>query len=526
MTEQTCQAPLFGRRVPARLTEQPCLARLFGVVAFLVAVAAPATADPPKVYRFDPNGKVRAVRAVPRGSFGAPLVLLVDRVGPAGAATGTDVVILRARRAATGPTWFADADVARIPCDGAEAGPIAESGALSIARSTMDPRLGPTADLHFLGPSGVFRMDVDRPKMPLVKSKRPAALLSRSPGAPLQFWDTVLPLGEEGLETPAYPGADGRVIVGASALDLRTADEVTRADTDLFERDARVPSLRAADVDGDGKKELVGLVGTDLVVWELRDGAWAVSRRVPIPFLVRDPKLPPEEIRTPRLTIADVDGDGKADLLVTLVQGRADRLGGLRTSLYRFPGPFFDEKTSALVEPQSRLDTESVALHAGFVDVDGDGKLDYVADSIRGNVGDLIARIMGREPTTWYTVFRFDPEKRAFERKPFASVERPYPADEAKGNRFGRTGWLDGDFDGDGVTDLLDLGNLHSVTILAGTKSGEGAFTREILPKTTFDKPLATDAVIADLDGDGVSDAVLWNDDGLILIVSGRGKGK
>jgi len=45
------------------------------------------------------------------------------------------------------------------------------------------------------------------------------------------------------------------------------------------------------------------------------------------PFLAPDPSRPPEELRTPRITVTDVDGDGKADLLVTVVQGRADKLG-------------------------------------------------------------------------------------------------------------------------------------------------------------------------------------------------------
>jgi hypothetical protein len=131
---------------------------------------------------------------------------------------------------------------------------------------------------------------------------------------------------------------------------------------------------------------------------------------------------------------------------------------------------------------------------------------------------------MGREPTIWHTVFRFDGKANAYEKKPWASVERPYSSDEAKGNTFGRSGFFEGDFDGDGVKDLLDLGNLTGVTILAGTKSGEDAFTREILPHTKFDKALKADAVIADLDGDGRSDAVLWNDDGLVLVISGGAK--
>lgn len=485
------------------------------LVPFTASIPPVFADGPPKVYRFDAKGRVLAARAAPlERDRGAHLVLLVR--GP----DGTNAVTLKARNAAAGASWFEDADAVRFRCDGPDAGPAAEAGAVALVRDPPNMSGRTTWSLEFLGPHGVYGVPLEGGTARGLDRGRPKSLLARSAFEPLAFWDAVV----DGW--PAYPATDGTLALSAGTLDLKTADEVTRADTDLYGRDARVPSLRAADVDGDGTVDLVALVASDLVILRKPNAAgwWSETHRVPIPFLARDPKLPAEEIRTPRLSIADVDADGKADLLVTLVQGRADKPGGLRTSLYRFPGPFFDEKTGALVEPQSRLDTESVALHASFTDVDGDGRLDYVADSIRGNVPDLIARIMGREPTTWYTVFRFDPEKKAFERKPWAAVERPYSSEEAKGNRFGRSGWIDGDFDGDGVKDLLDLGNLKSVTILAGTKSGEGAFTREILPKTSFEKPLATDAVIADLDGDGVSDAALWNEDGLILIVSGKSK--
>jgi hypothetical protein len=454
------------------------------VLAILVTCAGAAGAEPPVVHRQDVQGRIHGVRAVTAGTGRRYAVALVQ------------------------------------PRDSTEP--------LALILTLNDPREPPgfpavvtkISSWSEGGPVAFLR----RKKQDFMEI-RSVGGLARSPGTAPVFWDAVTDLDGDGDEELLYPLADGRMSIDGEPIDAPVASEVMRNDADLFQRDAKIPTMQPADLDGDGKKELVALVGTDLVVWSRGgDGKFARSGKAAIPFLAPDPKRPPVEIRTPRINVVDVDADGRADLLVTLVHGRADKVGDLRTSLYRFPGPFFDAKTGALVEPQARIDTESVALHPRFVDVDGDGKLDYVADSIRGSTMDLIARVLGQEPTIWHTIFRFDAKAGAYEKKPWADVQRPYSSDEAKGNTFGRSGFFEGDFDGDGVKDLLDLGNLTGVTILAGTKSGEGAFTREILPHTKFDKSLRADAVITDLDGDGRSDAVLWTDDGHLVVIAGAPK--
>ena len=190
---------------------------------------------------------------------------------------------------------------------------------------------------------------------------------------------------------------------------------------------------------------------------------------------------------------------------MTLVQGRADKVGGpAHVASTTSPGPSSTRRRARSCEPKGRLDTESVALHPRFVDVDGDGRLDYVADSIRGNTLDLIKRVMGEEPDITFTVFRFDAAAGTFERTPYVTKQRPYCGGEARGNTFGRSGFFEGDFDGDGVKDLLDLGNLTGVAIWKGGRE-EGAFEEALLKRVAVekDKTLVADAVVADLNGDG-----------------------
>jgi hypothetical protein len=493
--------------------------RAFAVSALLLAGVAVAEAADVGTHRYDPRGHVRAARAADVDRDGRQdLVLLVENPRGDGAAS-TDVVILRSPAEPDAKTWFRPADETRLPCDGEAAGVRARAGAVAIGR--FGPR-GETR-LRFLGPDGAWDVDPAAPGAEPVRAAGPT-LFARSPGTPPVFWDGVADLDGDGRDEAWWPDADGRLSVAGVALAVQ--EEASRTETDAFFRRSWIPVLVAADMDGDGRKELVHLDGTALVVDRpARPGAAASTARIELPFLAPDPSRPPEELHTPRLTLADVDGDHVTDLLVTVVQGRADKVGGLRTSLYHVPGPVLDPATGALRAARGRIDTESVALHPAFVDVTGDGALDYVADSIRGSTFDLVRRVMGAEPEITFTAFRFDRATGTFERSPFATVTRPYASAQARGNTFGRSGFFEGDFDGDGVRDFLDLGNLTGLAIWRGAP-GEGAFTEPILRRVPIekDRTLEPDAVVADLNGDGRTDAVVWSEDRLYLVVSRAAK--
>ncbi len=465
------------------------------------------------------DGKIRGVRAADVDGDGKPdLVLLVERKAGEGAAR-QDVVVLRTPATPDPKAFFADSAAVVIPCDGPDAGARAHAAAVAIGRFGD----GGAIRLRFLGTDGVSDVALADGKVVETKVAGPT-LLARGPGAPLAFWSAVADLDGDGKDECWWPDASGRVRVGA--LELAVVDEAQRGPNELFIRKSRAASLTAADIFGDGKKSLVRLDGTALVIESPGVGGAPAGKslRVELPFLAPDPSRPPEQLHSPRLTLADVDGDGKTDLLVTLVHGRADKLGDLRTSLYHVAGPFVDAKTGALAKPKARIDTESVALHPRFVDVTGDGKLDYVADSIRGTMVDLVKRVMGTEPEITYTIVRYSAETGTFEKSPYATFARPYSGAEARGNRFGRSGWFEADFDGDGVRDLLDLGNLRGFAIWRGAAGGDDAFGAKILPRVAIegDKDLASETVLVDLTGDGRPDAVMWTESTL-LVLAGKG---
>ncbi len=501
------------------------MARGLIVLAALGLFPAAAWAIEIGQYVFAPGGRVEDVRVLDVDGDGRKdLVFLLARSGEDGATREELLVLPTPATPVKGTFWTAQA-ARRVPLD---EGVAARAGAISVGRfgsgGAARVRFFDRQGVHDLAPSGEGTLQAVGAGL--------STLFGRSAGRRITFWDGHADLDRDGVEECWFPTAEGSgqlVLLGREeAAPRHLGLEVeNRGATDaehLFLRYASVPGLAPADVDGDGKRELVTVAGDTLLVFAADTGG-EPKWRVPLPFVKTD--LGPDEVHTPRIQLADVDGDGKTDLLVTLVTGNRTDFTTFRTRLLHYPGPFVDPKTGRLVEPRVRIDTESVALHPTFVDLDGDGALDYVNDSIRGGRFDLIRRVLGAEPTIWYVGFRFDRARGTFETTPRFSVERPYSREEAVSNHFGRSASFEGDFDGDGRADLLDLGNLKGLEILgAVAKNAEGpgdpiSFTNRILPRVRMPSPLAPQLVVEDLTGDGLADAVVWSED-RIYVVSPR----
>lgn len=498
-----------------------CLAALLAL--FLLHATAQAAEIEMQVFGLEAGGRVEDVRQADLDGNGRPdLVLLVTRAEEDGTLR-QELQLLTTPATPTPGTFWGPEDKRVIALD---EGALAAAGAVSVGR------FGPRGSLRlrFFAPDGIHDRMPDGASVPRPPRAVFPCLLGRSADRDIVFWDQHADLDADGIEESWVPAAadSGRVRIYGSTpqRDLELDLEVfNRAASDAHYgmiRYARMPRLDPKDLDGDGMLELVAWDGEALVAWSVADGGTPLWR-LPLPFARDD--LAPEEVFTPRIQLADVDGDEKTDLLVTLVTGKRTQIGSFRTRLYHFPGPFRDPKTGELVKARVKIDTESVALHPRFIDVDGDGMLEYVSDSIRGSKADLIRRVLGQQPTIWHVAYRFDGKQRTFERAPYFHIERPYSREEAVSNHFGQSAFFGGDFDGDGHNDLLDLGNLRGLEILGAVVRSEGdvgaplAFKGRLMERRRVKGTLRSAAVVADLDGDGLSDAVMYDDTLLYVIV-------
>ncbi len=490
-----------------------------------IGLADLAAAADRGTFLFDPGGRVQATRVLDVDADGRPdLVVLLKQASGA-----QELLVLRTPAQPVPRSYYPPDHVTRIPCGGQSA----DAGAVTVGR--FGPKGG--ARIRFLGPRGARDLTAKGTPAENTKRHQLPALFARSPGRELVFWDGVADLDGDGIDECWYPLAAGdgaiRVHGGTPAADrtltLTPRNTAVSDREHLLARHAYVPNLFPADLDGDGSRELIALRDATLLGWSLTDPQTtgtplAPSFRLELPFLTVDPRRKATELRTPRIQIEDVDGDGKADLLVTLITGVRTNLTSIRTIFFHYPGPFQDAATKALVPPKARIDTPSIVLHPAFIDLDGDGDRDYVGDSIRGTMMDLIARLMGTDPKVTFVGFRYDKKAGTFERAPYFTLERPYASQQALSNAFGQSGWFEGDFDGDGHKDLLDLGTLDGVGITGGTPGAKGAeFESTLMPRVPVKEGLAPGAQVLDLNGDKCSDAVLWSDTKLYLIVSKGG---
>lgn len=235
--------------------------------------------------------------------------------------------------------------------------------------------------------------------------------------------------------------------------------------------------VRVADLDGDGRP--------DLVVTCYADGALALFQNIGSPGMLTTNSFAPM-VTLPAgsgcydVAIADFDGDGQLDLAVV-------NYNALYLSLFRnisSPGPLDTNSFEAEVQIPAVASGESILA----VDVDGDGLLDLVLGSIQGDTMSVHRNLSS-------------PGSLAFD----THVD------------FGAPGWVHNvaaaDFTGDGKPDIAIDGELNSYMAIFQNGSAPGGFSISSLSnRVDFASGYnAWGIAVGDLDGDGRPDVAFCN---------------
>ena len=295
-------------------------------------------------------------------------------------------------------------------------------------------------------------------------------------------------------------------------------DDVASAYALLLESEVRADAPALADLDGDGRRDLVFFDDVTLRARLGTDAGFTMeSNRIEnVPGW-----LEPGDGRL-NVHLRDLDGDGDDDAYASVSPEQA----GLAQVTFSYFVMLNDGQRLFPEQPQQVLRFEGNGTDSELTDVDADGRLDLVVTKYQmPSLGELAG---GFKLTRSAFVFFGRGEGEPFERKPSIRDEQVFTIDSLQDALVQRR--IAGDFSGDGLADLVEVDLTGHVVIrrIAFEDSffGAGEWQVEETPWKRLD--LGGDLkqmLLEDVNGDGLVDLINPGSETLTLVLSQRSGG-
>ncbi len=295
-----------------------------------------------------------------------------------------------------------------------------------------------------------------------------------------------------------------------------------------FVQTTDLPRLDAADVNGDRLADLL-LVRKDTITCFLQKepGVFPSHRpfRVSFPIATLRDEVKRDSVSLAMIRFVDLNADGLADLVVTKVEGTLGLWESIKTRIYLHMG-----RGRGNFDADRCIVIDGVSIDPEFIDMDLDGKLDCVTSRLRTDlVKKAIELVALGDIQISYEVFQFDPARDMFLKD--AVFEWPIFVRKVDLEKTGAGAvplvFIRGDHSGDGRPDMLVLDPKKGALFIhpgrvretpKGPRIGFDGTAHWEIPVDRHPRAIG----VADLNGDGIHDIVLYHAGSLGLILSSR----
>ena len=261
------------------------------------------------------------------------------------------------------------------------------------------------------------------------------------------------------------------------------------------------PAVHLADLDGDGLVDL--FVAQEDRVTVFRQGPGATFKDQPDylrDFAIRTPEELKESFSPAAIMVRDIDGDGRADLIVRKQVSQG--LASATTTSFVF---FGRQGGFANTADQVLRHEGASGVEVELADLTGDGRPDLIVPSVNIGLFAIIRILTSKTLKMNFQVFPFEKEQRRFAEKASAERELRFKI-STDGQADSQAASLFGDYDGDGRPDLVYGTDDEELSIFRGQPGG-ALFEEDASEK--IEVRAHGDVLPVDLAGTGRADLLL-----------------